>query len=333
MTEIGGYFELDLPDNGELYDDVFKFQSARAAMRAVLESENISRVLIPAYICDSIFKSAEEANVAIETYDLDQELFPENLPPDLSSGTVLIYVNYFGLCRKNLSRLLEKVSKDQIIIDNSHALFSQPLGVLAEIYSPRKFVGLPDGGLLRASPSLAFTVPDKEDNESFERMDYLLTRMAYSARQGYSGFDMARKSLDINKPMMMSRLTQRLMRSINWEKVVRKRRENFQLMSDLLGEKNSMAWVLHEDDVPLCYPLTSTFKDVQTIRNQLASMDIFTATYWPDALKRVRAGRIEDTMINQTLFLPIDQRIGVSEVEEVCKVVLSLVNNEFGDTE
>jgi len=327
LTEIGGYFGLDLPDYGDLYTDAIKYQSGRAAIRAALECNGITHAFIPAYICDSIIKSAVDAGVKVETYDLDEFLYPKQLPRIISSKCVVIYVNYFGLCQNNISRLLEEIPEDQVIIDNSHALYAPETGALATIYSPRKFVGLPDGGLLRASPLLQIRPPTREDIGSFDRMRHLLIRMAYSAREGYVYFDKARQSLNNNYPLAMSGLTKRLMKSIQWNCVAERRRENYNTMSSLLNSLNEYQWDLGENDVPLCYPFTARGQDVRNIKIDLAKKNIFIATYWPDALPRITPKNIEDILINETLFLPIDQRMTCSQVEEVSEQILKTLRN------
>jgi len=324
LTEIGGYFGLDLPDYGDLYPDAIKFQSARAALRAVFECNEITRVMMPAYICSSIIKSANDAGVEVETYYLDETLFPINLPRFLPENCAILYVNYFGLCQQNIIRLLKVIPNESLIIDSSQALFAEQNSALATVYSPRKFVGLPDGGLLRASPPLRIAPPKEEDRGSFERMRYLLIRMAYSAREGYADFEKARNSLSDNSPLSMSRLTRRLMKSIRWDQVAKRRRINYSNMAKMMDDANDTNWMLGEDDVPLCYPLTLKGCDIYKIRNDLSAKNVFTPTYWPDALPRVMGNTIESSLINETLFLPIDQRLDQQQVEQVGKLVLKL---------
>ncbi|OIQ97450.1 hypothetical protein GALL_205820 [mine drainage metagenome] len=325
LMEIGGYFGLDIPCYRELHPGAIKFQSARAAIRAVLECNGMKSVMMPAYVCSSVIKSAVDAGLEVETYDLDEILYPKNIPRVLPDQCAFVYVNYFGLCQGNVTRLLNTIPRDRLIIDNSHALFSEHTNVLASIYSPRKFAGLPDGGLLKASPLLKVTLPIVEDMGSFERMRYLLVRMAYSAREGYSGFVDARNSLVDNTPLAMSRLTQRLMKSIQWDQVALRRRENFTIMDRMVGAINDMFWVLGEGDVPLCYPLTLRGYDVNRIKIELAERNVFTATYWPDALPRINANTIESAFANETLFIPIDQRLESAQVEAVGRLILKLI--------
>jgi hypothetical protein len=284
---------------------------------------------MPAYICDSIFKSAVDAGVDVETYDLDDQLFPKNLPRELPEQHAVIYVNYFGLCQQHITRLLEEIPKNSLIVDNSHALFAEHTDALATVYSPRKFVGLPDGGLLRASSELKITPPRNEDKGSLARMNYLLTRMAYSARAGYEGFDRARKSLMDTTPLAMSKLTQRLMKSIQWDQVIERRRINYTTMSRMMDPFNDIQWPLEEKDVPLCYPLSLRGTDTIKIKKQLSEKNVFTATYWPDALPRIRTNSIEWTLVNETLYLPIDQRLDRTQVEKVGRLVLRLTDKNL----
>ncbi len=325
LTEIGGYFGLDLPDYGDFYPDAIKFQSARAAIRAVLECNGISRVLMPAYICDSIIKSAIDAGIAIDTYELDASLYPKDLPSTLPDHCALLYVNYFGLCQKNITRLLEVVPGSQLIIDNSHALFSAPhADVLATIYSPRKFVGLPDGGLLSASPCLKIAIPTEADLGSFERMRYLLMRMAYSAREGYADFQKARISLQDTTPLAMSQLTQRMLKSIRWDLIKQRRRANYAVIAQMMDGINDIQWSMGGGDVPLCYPLTLRGSNIKGIKDELAARNVFIATYWPDALPRIKADSMEAVLIHDTIFFPIDQRLECNQVAALGHLILKL---------
>jgi hypothetical protein len=324
--EIGGYFGFELPKYENLYSDVIYFQSARATIRAVLECSGFEYVLMPAYICNSIIEAGKDAGLKVHTYELDEKLFPKVDFNQNFDKTGFLYVNYFGIYQNNTERLKRILPKDHLIIDNSHALFAPHIGELATIYSPRKFVGLPDGGLLRASDNLNIQEPKEEDLGSLKRMNYLMTRLAYSAREGYEGFNDARLSLADSYPLKMSRLTRRLMCSIPWQKTADKRRENSLAMAYKLNELNDFKWKLNDTDVPLCYPLMLNNCDVKSIKNDLSNLDIFTATYWLDAVPRIKPNSIEDMLINRTVFLPIDQRLNLSDINFICDTVLNLIS-------
>lgn len=191
--EIGGYFELALPDFGDPYPAPFiKYQSGRAALRAVLEASSLTRVLLPAYMCDAVVKAVADSGRAIDLYRLNTDLLPDidvDLPPD----TWLLYVNYFGLCADKVCFILENYPAGQLIIDNAQALFDCLDDRCVTIHSPRKFLGLPDGGILHA-PRLPIHEPDYEDTNSLGRMEHLLIRASEGARSGYASFRDANRS-------------------------------------------------------------------------------------------------------------------------------------------
>lgn len=327
LPEIGGYFGLELPDYGDFFPDTLRYQSARAALRAVFECHGIRRVWLPVYVCDSVWRAAEEASVEVCTYQLDDSLYPINLPETLADGEVMLYVNYFGLRQSAVARLQTQFRSERLIIDNSHALFDPPGRALATVYSPRKFAGLPDGGLLSPSATLQIAEPGQEDQGSYERMKFLLVRMACSAREGYAAFNEARNALNGLPPRSMSRLTRRLMRSIDWPLVGQRRRTNFAVMAGMMDDINGFRWALADGDAPLCYPLVLQGVDVAAIRARLAAQNVFTATYWPDAAPRVRPGSIEAALVHDTLFLPVDQRLDPAQTAEMGRRVLDALHH------
>jgi len=145
---IGGYFELELPEsNGHFYSQALKFQSARAAFYALLETGKPQRVWMPKYICDSMLLPLQALKIEIVFYDLTEQ-FCVCDSVQLSEKDWLLYVNYFGICSLQETQLLKRFNSNQLIFDHSQAFYAPPLDGLATIYSPRKFFGVPDDGYL-----------------------------------------------------------------------------------------------------------------------------------------------------------------------------------------
>jgi hypothetical protein len=324
-VEIGGYFGLDLPDRGDAFPDMIKFQSGRAALRAALECAGITRVMLPAYICDSVIQAIIDAGAVVETYRLDDSLYPKCLPNSLPEKCVLLYVNYFGLCAANVTRLLQEIPDNQLIIDNSQALCALPTKALATFYSPRKFVGVPDGGLLVTS-GLEINAPENEDKSSLSRMRHLILRMSYPARNGYPDYIESEKSLENTQPLRMSRLTSRILASIDMTTVKRWRRENYLALAVRLDKYNASKLDLDPESVPLCYPLIVGW-EVQHLKKTLAGKGIYIPTYWPDARPRVSDG-IEHFLTNCCLAVPCDQRYSLDEMAFLTEEIVSGLENK-----
>lgn len=305
-SPIGGYFGLDLPDHGDPFPTAIKYQSGRAALRAVLESANIVHVSLPAYICDSVIRAVVDSGATVETYRLDDSLYPRNLPSTFGDNDALLYVNYFGLCDANIGRLLGAIPHDHLIVDNSQALLSAPTDALATIYSPRKFVGVPDGGLVMTS-AVAVSMPDDEDIGSIGRIRHLFASMAcLPPHDGYDNFVKAESSLGDTRPLRMSRLSRRMLAGIDMTCVEKRRRANFTALAARLDNYNLHRAELGARTVPLCYPLVVGW-EVERLKKNLIEKRIYLPTYWLEARSRVSDG-VEHRLINCCLAIPCDQR-------------------------
>jgi hypothetical protein len=313
---IGGYFELELhPTTGIPYPQAIEYQSARAAFFALLkQSPNVKRVWMPYYICGTMLPPVQAAGKEICFYGLDEQLA---VGPDvtLRKGDLLLYINYFGICESQCDALLERFEPTQIMLDCSQAFYAAPRNCYATIYSPRKFFGLPDGGLLVTA--LPIIPPETRDTGSEGRMWHLIKRLADTAEAGYQDFKRAEDSLVDMEPRGMSTITHRLLHTVNFESARTARNRNFAYLRRHLDKTNTLQ-LPSEVDGPHCYaylPDHSVSKD-QLIRNK-----IFVATYWPDVLANVDAGTFEARLVNQCLPIPCDQRYNLASLSRILSLL------------
>lgn len=314
---IGGYFELELPARRELpHAGLQHYQSARAAFLALLRAGRPTRVWMPRYICNAMLTPLEKLGIEYAWYDLTDEL---EVGPEvrLEAGDWLLYVNYFGVCGAKVEALLHRFSPEQIVLDFSQAFFSPPdEQALATIYSPRKFFGVPDGGLLYSQ--IPISAPEEIDITSFARTEHLIRRLGDSPEAGYAAYQRAEGSLADLEPRTMSRLSEHILASVDFESVRRIRKENFKMLNDRLGDESGLLGDMDETEVPLSYPYRS--RNVG-LRQRLLSHRIFVPTYWSDALYRLTPDRA-DRLVRNMFPLPIDQRYGAAEMERISVIVL-----------
>ena len=146
MKEIGGYFELELSSREGFHKDAIKLNSGRNAFKYILKIQNVRKVYIPVFICDSIIEPLEELNIEYEFYNIDKnfEIIDEIV---LKENEKLLYVNYYALKLKYVQKLANRY-ESKLIVDNTQAFFELPIINIDTIYSPRKFFGVSDGGYL-----------------------------------------------------------------------------------------------------------------------------------------------------------------------------------------
>ncbi|MEJ0004534.1 MAG: hypothetical protein WDN30_15050 [Pararobbsia sp.] len=205
------------------------------------------------------------------------------------------------------------------MIDHSQSLFSAPAACLATLYSPRKFVGVPDGGYLVTDHHVE--PPLETDEGSVDRFPYLLKRLNGGAEAGYADYAAAEASLHGQPPRRMSALTRTLLSCVDYETVRVRRIENYRLLDDRLASANRHRFALADRQAaaPMCYPFSGAREDA---RAALARMRVYTPCYWPDVASTPQAPDIERRFAARTLFLPCDQRLTQDQVEHMARLVL-----------
>jgi hypothetical protein len=314
LKPIGGYFELELPKKGVgIFDEYLKFQSARAALQHFLNlSPEIEKVWVPLYVCDAVIDAIRAAKKDISFYSINEnfELAKDLL---LLPHEILLYVNYFGVCDEIVNVILEKYNSKQVIIDYSQAIYSPTKPCLAAIYSPRKFFGIPDGGLLKTIKK-NITAPNSEDRYSIHRMKHLVLRIATSERDGYRFYLRSEASLANKTPQRMSKLTREILDSIQFKEIMQKRMENFNYIANRIGGQNNLN-VTHKKNVSaLCYPYIG--KKIPS-RDDLAAKKIYLPVYWKEVKNRVKRTSFEYLLAEHLLPIPCDQRYEICDLERL----------------
>ena len=125
MKEIGGYFELELASKEEYHASAIKLNSGRNAFKYILKAQNIKKIYIPNFICNSIIETLVELSISYEFYNIDSnfEIIQEI---DLLKDERILYVNYFALKSKYVKRLADKY-QNNLILDNTQDFFAKPL--------------------------------------------------------------------------------------------------------------------------------------------------------------------------------------------------------------
>ncbi|MCG3722799.1 hypothetical protein [Vibrio cincinnatiensis] len=316
MGAIGGYFSLEQPQPKKHYHpELLHFQSARAAFYALLQVGSPRKVWMPNYICDSMLSPLHEIGVSVSFYSLNADFSIKN-DIELLDDEWILYVNYFGVCGAEQNRLLSKYPKEQLVFDHSQAFFQKPLDCLATIYSPRKFFGVPDGGML--STQLKLRNDRLRDETSYDRTTHLLKRACFTPEKGYADYQEAESTLQNCQPKGMSVFTDNLLKTIDYTTVKNQRNNNFWYLHEALASVNKIQIDRTYVDGPMVYPFLT---DNASLKSELIQRRIFIPTYWPEVEQRSNLGMFEHKMLAGLNALPCDQRYSVKEMDDILKVV------------
>lgn len=306
---IGGYFGLELRHGEHYHKDAIRLNTARNCFEYVLRSRQYAKVYIPYYTCEVMLEPLNKLGVQYEFYSINGRLEPVVLP-NLKENEAFLYTNYYGL-KQDCVLKLASCFGNRLIVDNAQAFYAKPIHGIDTFYSARKFFGVADGAYLYTDKLLEEEFPQ---DESFDRMSHLLKRVDASAEFGFSDFRANDESL-IGQPIMsMSNLTAAILESIDYDNAAKQRRENFLLLDSVLGGQNKIRFELNSDAVPMVYPYWT--KD-DSLRKKLIENKIFVATYWPNVCQWCQKGNMEQEFVSDLLPLPIDQRYGKQDMENV----------------
>lgn len=309
--EIGGYFGFSLPNLGQFpYPQAMKYNSARSAFFDLLDQNNIKKIWMPKFICDSMIEPLIILGIKIQYYDLDESFYPK-IPSHLESDSYLFYVNYFGICTSIQQRLLEAYPSNQIIFDHSQAFFVTPFECFATLYSPRKVLPIAEGGLLVTK---AITTPNyisRDIEEMIQQYYHCFVSRLSNTSEGYEGFKRNEMLFNDCTPKKISQVTEELINCFDYKNIKAIRLENFKFLHAQLKSINKLHIDIDSVISPLTYPLLLDSK----ISNKLIEHNIYTPTYWVDSLKRVEPTSFEHQLILNTTHLICDQRYSIKEMQ------------------
>ena len=313
MEAIGGYFSLELPFREEYHKDAIRLNTGRNCLEYILRGRGYKKVYVPYYTCEAVMEPINKLGIPYEFYHIDIH-FEKRDRLMLKADEALLYTNYFGLKQRYVEQLAEKIGS-RLIVDNTQAFYAKPLQGIDTFYTCRKFFGVADGAYLYCDAVLD---EDLEQDYSYDRMAHLLKRIDLSAEEGYADFRRVDDGLDNQSIRRMSKLTQRMMQSIDYETAAKRRRENYSLLHKALGGENNLELPLDEDAVPMVYPYLAPVKG---LREKLIKNKVFVARYWPNVLEWTTKDDIEYLLAYQMQPMPIDQRYGKENMQKIMGVL------------
>lgn len=312
MKEIGGYIELEHYHGLMLHENALKLNCGRNCLAYLIRARKIKRIVFPYFMCDSCDRIFNEQNISVRYYHIGWDFKP--IKVELEDDEWLYLVNYYGQLSNNyIQGLID--DHIRVIVDNAQAYYQSPISGVDTLYTCRKFFGVPDGAFLYTEQDMDFQL---DQDESFKRMDFLLGRFERTASEFYSEY-VANNQLFESEPIKkMSKLTENLLQSIDYECARKKRLDNFQFLHQIL-ESNNMIEVKVPYG-PFMYPFYA--ENGVVIRKELQKKKIYIPTLWPNVLERCDSGDLEYRLAMNILPLPCDQRYSRNDMKYLCDNIL-----------
>lgn len=312
---IGGYFALETqPQKNYLHQDLLHLNTARNSFEYILRGRRYAHVYIPYFTCDVLMEALQKLNIEYTFYDVDNNLepiFDYNL---IRGNEGFLLTNYFGIksvyIRSNASLI------NNLILDNSQALFDAPINGIDTFYSPRKFIGVADGGYLSTTAHLDMVF---DDDHSWDRMTHLLKRADLDAEAGYADFKHNDAALERQPIRKMSSITSAILQGVDYKSIREIRRRNFDYLHRQLKSSNKLDIDSGSNTIPMIYPYR--INNAVQVKKRLLENKIFCATYWPNVFEWCTEQQNAFHLAGEIIPLPIDQRYNLIDMQNILEYV------------
>lgn len=334
---MGGVFglESDLGPEGHsvprfITGPHYKLANARGGLRLLLKALKPQALWMPRFICDSMIEVVGGLETSLQLYSLDDQFNPAFAPDWLNQvrpGDLFLMVDFFGYVPSQSMADVARSTGAIVVEDAAHALLSATAGTLGDyvLWSPRKYAGLADGGVLQ-STRLPLPV------ETLAAIDESWWRDAYEACERRATFDAGgpRDFLAVHQqaeaahplePTRMSEHSASRLGRVDWQGIASRRLENHARLDERLQHLRALP-----DPADGCVPYGYTVRlaNRDEVRAHLFRADIFPSVLWP-ADSPVRASDSQTKALGEELMtIPTDQRYTSADMDRVADLVLEL---------
>ena len=118
----------------------------------------------------------------------------------------------------------------------------------------------------------------------------------------------------------MSKISTKILSSVDYQKVANIRRNNFIVMDYLLRPYNELKWDLAEQ-VPMVYP----FLINKPLRSILIANKIYVPQWWKYLIEITESVDFENYLSKYLLPLPIDQRYNTKDILSLAQFILKII--------
>lgn len=312
MKEIGGYMQFETYFGPEYHEEAIRFNTARSSIRYIQSIENYRKYYIPYYLCDCMYEMMDELGINYELYHVNKEMLPY-IKHDIKQDECVYIVNYFGQVSNETALNLKHKYKN-IIFDNTQSFFQDALDGIDTIYSCRKYFGVSDGAYLYTNKKMQ---NDLEPDVNYNRFNYLIGRYEMGANMFFKEFQTADYNLKYKEIKGMPKLTQNILKSLDYFEIKEKRENNFKYLDSRMTKYNKLK---NLKVGTFMYPLM--VDEADKVRRKLIEKKVYIPRLWPNVLDDVKDIESYDYKFAEKIIpIPIDHRYGIEDMKFIADEV------------
>ena len=306
--------------------------NGRSGILLLIELLSPTHVWMPSYLCHIMITAAGKTPTSVRFYEVNYDLNVPSLEwlDKVQRGDLVILIDYFGFIRNSSLAIRAKQQGAYVLEDAAQALLSPAVGSLGDfvLFSPRKFLGVPDGGILAFNREKEFDDINLESPPGewwLKALFRTILRREYDIHGGsLPWFELcAFKENDEPGPIerySMSELSKRLLiQGFDYAAIIRRRVDNYQVLADELGDI-ALFPNLSNGVVPMGFPIR--IKNRDHVRQVFFDHKICFVTHWPIQGVVPEEFRDSHRLAAEIMTLPCDQRYDRSDMYRLSQLVL-----------
>lgn len=290
-------------------------------------------ILLPSYLCGTIIEPFKARGMKYGFYRITDKLTIDlddlMKKIDKQKVSMILIINYFGFTDKNIDKI-KRICEDkkiQFIEDGIHSFTNKIDEHLITYNSYRKCVFLPDGALL-------YGISEKNKVKIYKSFKHFLFIFCRSVAGIIKNFQFLKfiywplfllsenKLIYYKRPGQMSRFSKFLLKKVDFNKVILRRRENFLYL--LKNIKNPSILPIYntlpKNVCPFGFPII--VKKREDLKKILVKNRIYPAVHWkfPEDISKEEFEESYE-LSNKIMTLPIDQRYTLKDMERIIETI------------
>ncbi len=332
---IGGMFGLELSAREKiiaqtqlppfLAEPHVLLATARSAFTLLARTLSPKTVWLPSYLCGVVLGAFPAHLMDVRFYAIDERLqiADEDWLSEIQVNDMVVFIDYFGFSQWTDWGAEARRRGAWVVQDATQSFLNHHFNKNAHyaVFSPRKFVGVPDGGILLALNGSDLPHEGLSPPPSQWQMDSIMASILRAEYDRHGGerkwFELSQKN-DADGPMepcKMSDLSFLILKHVvDWQIVSQQRRDNYEVLALEFG-KIALFPELPDDVVPLGFPIHVQERD--RIRQAFFAENIYPPVHWPIADVVPPKFAASHRLAAGIMTMPCDQRYNRLDMERI----------------
>ena len=303
--------------------------NARSGIMILIDLLEPASVWMPSYLCPTMIEAVDQKKTNLRFYEVGYNLhiLSTDWVDQIQTGDLVVLIDYFGFPMDSKVATLVKKRGAWVLEDACQALLSKDVGRFSDfvIFSPLKFLGVPDGGVLTPNQELDFHDIDLAPPPAEWWLKALyagVLRREFDIHGGnrrwFELFQETKSTGPIGYYAMSELSKALLMHSFDYATIAQRRIDNYRQLAKVIVSI-ALFPTLPAQVVPLGFPVR--LKNRDRVRQALFDNEIYPPVHWP--IQDIVPGEFRDShrLAAEIMTLPCDQRYDRDDMDRIARLV------------